>query len=285
MIPNSVINFSGANSITILAIVLVFLLFEIGLQVFKAKRRREFRIVKSKLNEIAQVESESMEYHRDIQRFTVARFFIVVIVILSILFVQNKESSVFVFTFATLVLIFKEPIISFFAYMYVLSGYKIGNTIKVDDALGKIVSVKPFYTAVAGHDEVGENNGKLYQVPNYVFFQKTVERRELRTRDHRRVVVSLIYNRDVWTDTFTDWLRKLQEFLDGYLPERTLADVGNFKSYAGVKYKITFEYNDKGSIATIVSFVTSFEPMLDRKQAIFEFVETLSKVERVQPLG
>jgi hypothetical protein len=277
MIPESVITVFGSNTLTVLQLLLVLICVEIGIQIFRAKRRRQFNEARANLNQINQVESESIEYHRDIQRFTVARFFIIIIVILSILFVQNKESSVFVFTFATLVLIFKEPIISFFAYMYVLSGYKIGNTIKVDDALGKIVSVKPFYTAVAGHDEAGEHNGKLYQIPNYVFFQKTIEQRELKTRDHRRAIVNLIYNREIWVDSFSEWLKKLQEFLDGYLPERTLAEVGNFKSYAGVRYKLGFEYNDKGNIVTVLSFITSFEPMLDRKQAIFEFMETLPK--------
>jgi hypothetical protein len=279
-ITNYIYSLQGGHTLLLLIVLLIVVISEIVLRVFKSKRKREFRATRPNHSEVSEIEMESFDYHRDIQRFVVARFLVLSLALFALVSLENKQTTVFAFTFATIVLIFKEPIVSLFSYVYILSGYKTGDTISIDGALGQIVSVYPLYVKIAGHDDIGEYNGKLYQLPNYIFLQKTIERRQLRNHDHRRITANLVYNREVWVDDFSLWLCKLKGFLDSHLPERSWAEVGNFKSYAGVKYKITFDYTDKGHIMTVVSFISSFDPMLDRKQAVFEFVESMPKKEK-----
>ena len=96
----------------------------------------------------------------------------------------------------------------------------------------------------------------------------------MKTSDYTRVVLSFIFKRDDYERKFKDWLLDFRKMLDELLPYRSLKKVGNYKSYAGVKYKLNYDYNDKGEILIKLSFITKpGDPAVDRKEEIIDFIE------------
>ncbi len=128
---------------------------------------------------------------------------------------------------------------------------------------------------MSGKDEDGEYNGKLHRIPNFSFIGQKVELQDLKTDDYRRVVLKSIYINDDFTDSFSVWLEKLRLFLDEKLPQRHLGKVGNYKGYTGTKYKVNFDYNEKGEVVVRISFVAHYPQNIELKEAIIEFIESL----------
>jgi len=266
------------SSNNILFIITVFLLigvFQVGTSIYKRKIKKEFNKKKLILEKFEDVEKESIDFYSKNQSIDLFRFISYFIIIAASLLIFDVQAfSVFAIAVGAFIVILKDPIISTVSYIFLVSQYDIGNDIRVNGVLGEVVRIKVFYLGLAGKDEAGEYNGKFFVIPNHLFFQSIVERQELKTSDYTRVVLNFIFKRDDYDRKFKDWLLDFRKMLDELLPYRSLKKVGNYKSYAGVKYKLNYDYNDKGEILIKLSFITKpGDPAVDRKEEIIDFIE------------
>jgi len=266
------------SSNNILFIITVFLLigvFQVGTSIYKRKIKKEFNKKKLILEKFEDVEKESIDFYSKNQSIDLFRFISYFIIIAASLLIFDVQAfSVFAIAVGAFIVILKDPIISTVSYIFLVSQYDIGNDIRVNGVLGEVVRIKVFYLGLAGKDEAGEYNGKFFVIPNHLFFQSIVERQELKTSDYTRVVLNFIFKRDDYDRKFKDWLFDFRKMLDELLPYRSLKKVGNYKSYAGVKYKLNYDYNDKGEILIKLSFITKpGDPAVDRKEEIIDFIE------------
>jgi hypothetical protein len=147
--------------------------------------------------------------------------------------------------------------------------------VQVTDTLGEIVQITPLQTVLSGKDDTGDYNGRRISVPNYKLNSKTIVLQDLKTDTYRRIVLKVLFRNDEFTVNFSEFLTKLRIFLDEFLPKRNLNQVGNFRSFAGVQYKLNFDYDEEGRIVLRLAFISRPHDVVDRKEKIIEFIEQL----------
>lgn len=268
----------NTHQATILWVLLGLLAVEAYLRVAKKKLKIKYKYNKVKVEDFEDMEKIWIEYYKKNQNlfvFRVVSIFIAIAIIL-ISFDVNAFNLLAVVAGATII-IFRDYIFSFITFFYIISIYKIGDDVKTDTILGEILRINPLYVAIAGKDEDGEYNGKLHRIPNSIFITQKIEAQELKADDYRRVMLTAIYSRDKFEDNFNTWLTKVKSFLEETLPSRTLERVGHFKGYLGVKYKLNFDYNDKGDTVVRISFIARPPKNIELKEKIIEYVETLRR--------
>lgn len=270
-------NLSLSNSLIIGALILLAL-FEVFLRLKKKKIRSKYKYNKKHVEDFEDMEKVWIEYYREDQKIFSSRIvgilFVVAIILISL---DIKTFSVLAIVAGTIIIVLRDYIFSFISFFYVISIYKIGDDIRNNEILGEIVRINPLYVAVAGKDEDGEYNGKLHRIPNMFFASQKTEIQELKIEDYRRVVLNIIYTRERFEDNFENWLNKLRAFLEEHLPSRTWERVGHFKGYLGLKYKLNYDYNDKGEVIVHISFIARYPKNTEQKERIIEFVESLRK--------
>jgi hypothetical protein len=132
--------------------------------------------------------------------------------------------------------------------------------------------------SVAGKDTYGDFNGILHRIPNSKFITEIVERQEIKDNNYKCVNLQAIYSNELFEDTFSVWLTNLKKYLDGALTKRSLKDVGNYKTYAGIKYKLFYNYNEDGEIVISISFISRIKNAALRKEEIIEYIESTRRV-------
>lgn len=273
--------FSGGQHIGALAFLVVFIFIEIALQRYKNKKRKEFNSKKQTLESLEEIEEASLEHYKDLQQLDVFRFVCIVIGTISILAVYNVQAfNILAVATGAFILALRETFTSLVAYFYILSNYKLGDDIRINTALGELVRIKPLYVALAGKEDNGEYNSKLYHIPNFMFLNQLVEQQQLKSDDYRKVGLQILYTQDIFTLAFPDFIKTIETYLDELLPKRAMTKVGYFRGYAGLKYKINFDYTDKGEILIKVSFIARSFKALEYKESIIKFTETLKKIHK-----
>ena len=225
-----------------------------------------FRFIKSKMkkriySKFAETNNPEatdfyIEYYRKSQVIDVVRVGLFIMVIVYV--ILTKAPSMFnFFAIATgaMIIIFKDFILSFIAFFFIISQYKIGDTIAIGDAKGEIIYIRPFYTGIIGRDERSEHTGELHILPNGKFFTDPVKKQELNVTSYRKHTLEIPYNPETFSDSFDVFLVKLEGFLNTKLPLRSAKGVGNYTSFIGCKYKLDFHYNDISSVHVCLSFV------------------------------
>jgi hypothetical protein len=201
---------------------------------------------------------------------------------LLIAFYDVRAFSFFAVALGAIIIALRDVIISLLAYPHVVLVYDIGDDIRVNGLFGEIVRVQPFSTHIAGKDERGDYDGKLHAIPNAKFLLESVERQEIKNSNQRRVVLHALYKQEEYRDAFDVWLLTLKKVLDESLPKRSLKDVGNFKSYAGMKYKLHYDYDEDGYVLVIISFISSTKTALSKKEAIISFIESTKNKQKTE---
>jgi hypothetical protein len=158
--------------------------------------------------------------------------------------------------------------------VYVLANYDIGDDVKIGVVLGEIVRIRPLMTSIAGKDKQGDFDGGLHHIPNSKFITETVERQEIKNNNYRRVTLQALYSNEFFVEEFSSWLTNLKKYLDETLVKRSLKDVGNYKSYVGIKYKLHYDYDDDGNIVISISFIARTKNAALRKEEIIEYIES-----------
>ncbi len=266
----------NTHQTTILWVLFGLLVIEVYLRIAKKKLKIKYKYNKDKVEDFEDMEKIWIEYYKKNQNLFVIRVISIFIAIAIILvsFDVNAFNLLAVVAGATII-IFRDYIFSFITFFYIISIYKIGDDVKTDTILGEILRINPLYVAIAGKDDDGEYNGKLHRVPNSIFITQKIEAQELKADDYRRVMITAVFSTEKFMDGFSIWLDKVRNFLEETLPARTLERVGHFKGYLGVKYKINFDYNDKGDTVVRISFIARPPKNIELKEKIIEYIETL----------
>jgi hypothetical protein len=186
-----------------------------------------------------------------------------------------RAFSFFAFALGAFIIALRDVLISLLAYPHIIISYDIGDDVRIGGVLGEIVRVRPLSTQLAGKDDNGDYNGKLQIIPNSKFFLEMVERQEIKNGNQRMVTVSAMYNREEQIKSFDEWLTSLKNMLDQTLSKRSLKEVGNFKSYAGLRYKLHYEYDKHGIILAKISFISKTRAALEKKEKIVMYLESI----------
>lgn len=250
--------------------------FSFYLELKKKTIKKKYSTKKSIIDSLEDTEKESLEYFSKIQQLDIYKYsFYFILTALFLLYFDIKAFSFFAVALGAIIIALKDPILSFISHFFLLSRYRIGDDIRVIDALGEIISIRPLYTGIAGKEENGEYNGKLFYIPNYYFFQNIVEFQELKSDDYRLVKMEFLWRKKDYKKSFEYWVVEFKSKLDNLLPQRTLKEVGNYKSFAGVRYKINYEHNDRGYVVIKLSFISMpTYNIIEKKEDIINFLES-----------
>lgn len=270
--------FSYGQNLSAISLFILFLSIELLLRRIKRKKRKEFETKKLSIESLEQIEDVSIEHYTQLQHVDVVRFIVIIIGIITIMSAYNVQAlNILAVAAGALILALRESITSILAYFFILSTYSLGDDIRVNSFLGEIVRVKPLYTDIAGKDDNGEYNSRLYHLPNFMFLNQIVEQQQLKSDDFRKLSLSILYDSELFADSFEIWITKIEKDLKDLLPKRAMTKVGYFKGYAGIKYKMNFDYNEEGKVVVKISFIARSHRALELKESIIRSVEKLKK--------
>lgn len=267
---------------TLLIAFLVIIFIESALYYYRSVITEHYKKKKPEILSSEEAERESLRYFSKLHSMSVVRMvYVSILCIILVSLYDVRAFSFFAFAFGAIIIALRDVIISLLAYTHVVFKYDIGDDIRIGGVLGEIVRVRPLSTQLAGKDDRGDYNGKLHSVPNSKFLLEVVEQQEIKNGNHRRVTLHAVYNHEEYKDVFDVWLTKLKETLDTKLAKRSLKDVGNFKSYAGIKYKLHYDYDDDGRVIVYISFISTTKNALDKKETIIAYIESTKKPHEV----
>lgn len=256
------------------AVIALLVISELVLWAVRAQARRTYHAARAKVTNVADIEAISIAYYRRRQMIGIVRASVFLAALLLGAFLYDFQTfGVLALALSALVIIQKENINSLFAYVFVLSNFRVGDDIKVGDYLGEVVRVSPLQTVLSGKEENGEYNGQRIVIPNYKLVTESVQEQELKSDTYRRIVIRAVYEYGTYDVDFGEFVKRIRAFLDEFLPKRGLEQVGNFRSFAGVQYKMNFDYDETGKIVVRIAFISRPHDVSDRKEQIIEFIE------------
>lgn len=266
------------NHIFLLSMLTAILFSELVLRTYLSTIRARFNSAQKGLTDDTEIEKVSLEYYSKKQRVILARSFIILLAfIFGVLYYDIRSFGFLAVAIGAIIMTFKETVVSAISYFYVLRNYKIGDDIKIAGIRGEILNIRPTYTTILGKEDDSENNARVTIVQNYRFVTDPVERLGMRTNDYLLASISIPYEPKHFDIPFDEMLSEVKKFLDGMLPMRGFNNVGFYRSYAGYKYKINFHYDGDARVVLDISFVTKPRRIVDRKEKIVVFVESLKK--------
>lgn len=258
------------------SVIFILLISETVLFILRQRLSRAHHIEQKNAGSSAEAEDLASAYYRKRQVLGLIRAGVLLVALLiAALLYDIQAFGVLALALGAIVVVQKENINSLVAYFFVLSNFKVTDDIKVGDTLGEIVRISPFMTVLAGKEDNGESNGQLIHIPNYRLITETVRQQELKSTTYRRVVIRAVYIPGQFSVNFDEYLTQARVFLDEFLPKRGLDRVGNFRSFAGSQYKINFDYDEDGYIAVRIAFISRPYDVVDRKEQIIEFLESM----------
>lgn len=237
-------------------------------------RKNEYQRAKVLVKNSQELESLTLEYNKKNQILDSAKLLAyLVAVFVSFLVYDVQAFSVLLLGFGALLVIMKESVSSVLASFLVLTGYEVGDDIKIGDTLGEISSIKLLSTSLVGKEENGEYNGKLIHVPNYLFLQQKVEVQELKTTNYRLTTILLTQQKDVAKHSFDELVAKTREFLTELLPVRNVNEIGHFRNYAGRRYRLYLDFSKDGFATMRIAFVSHPDNINELREKIIGFLE------------
>lgn len=174
-----------------------------------------------------------------------------------------------------MILTFKEVIISFIAFFYVVAHFKVGDTIGVSGARGEIIYIRFLNVGIVGRDENTEHTGTLHVIPNSRFILDSVQKEELSSTSYRCEKIEIPFDPSDFNIAFDAFLQNLEDFLSKNLKVRTVKQVGNFRSFAGTQYKMDFSYSNRGKLIVTVRFIAKAGHLSDMAKKIIIHVESM----------
>lgn len=272
-------NFLNAEHIPALSVILtIALIGEILMRRYKNSIKHKYQVEKDTIESLEDVEKASIVYYNRLQVVDVIRIVLWIILGLSLITVYDVRAFNFLaVAMGAIIISLRDVIISLLSYVYVITAYDIGDDVRIGGVLGEIVRMKPFHVSIAGKEDSGDYNGRLFHIPNAKFITEVVERQELKAMNYRRVSIQAIYNKDAFGMDFEVWLGQVKAYLEELLPKRTLKDVGNYKGYAGLRYKINFDYDEDGEVIVKISFICNPKKAIIKKEEVIAFIESMRK--------
>lgn len=263
------------HTLAFIICIIPYLIFELSIRSYKERLKKAYRDKKALIHSSEEAERVSLEHFNKLQNIDITR--IVVFILLAVVLLSIADVRTFSFiavALGAIVITLRDYVISLFSYLYVLANFDIGDDIKIGQVLGGIVRIRPLTVSVAGKDTYGDFNGVLHHIPNAKFITEVVERQEIKDNNYKCVNLEVIYSNELFEDVFSVWLKNLKRRLDETLTKRSLKDVGNYKTYAGSKYKLFYNYNEDGEIVVSISFISRIKNAALRKEEIIEYIES-----------
>ena len=257
--------------------VAIITVVELVMLYFRYKNKLWYKQTRKNIDNPLDVEQISLQYYRNTQIYNGIRFATIMIgVFLVILMYDTKVFSVFAIVLGAIIVLLKDIILSFLSYLFVISQFTIGDDIRLHGYFGEIVKIKPLFTALLGKDDEGQYNGKLVQVPNYIFIQNEIERHTLKVETPRLHSLLVAYKPSKFNNNFDEFVIKLDALLDAQLPVPSLYDVMHYRSFAGIAYQQQFDYTKDGDIHIVVQFVAKQNEGVQHKSNIIREIEKLA---------
>lgn len=170
---------------------------------------------------------------------------------------------------------FKDIILSFAAFFFIVSQYRVGESVTIGTAKGEIIYIRPLYVGIVGKDENAEHTGELILIPNNRFLAELVKKEELRTVSYRKETFRIPFRSKDFSVGFAEFSERLEAYLKEHLPMRTAKQVGHYRSFIGCRFKADYGYDDKGNAYAEISFIGRSFRIPETKKGIVAFVESL----------
>lgn len=255
--------------------IVIIALFEGILYNYRKSIKEEYRGQKPEVLSIEEAERVSLQYFSKLHIVGLVRTSYIVVIIMTLIAVYDiRAFSFFAVAFGAIIIALRDVIVSLIAYPHVVLSYDIGDDVRVGGVFGEIVRVRLLSVQLAGKDERGEHNGKLHIIPNSRFLLESVEKQEIKNRSYRKIEFCPVFNPEEYEITFAEWLPLLKTKLDATLTKRSLKDVGNFKSHAGMRHKLHYDYDKDGYVVVHISFISSSKTAFEKKEQIISFIES-----------
>lgn len=222
---------------------------------------------------------EYVEYYQQAQKIDFMRVMWWIVILGIILYVQNAWFLTWLAIWVWAIIVtFSSFIVSLSYYFYLLSEFKVGQTVRIGDHWqGEIISIKPLHMWLSGKNDNGEHTGEFFLVPNKLVWENTITRIDLQKKAVKKVLLALPFDAEKRGISYELFLDSLKTYLHEFLPTNTATTVGYFQSYIGHKYKMDVEYKENGIILVHVWFLATLTTQRKTKQKIIAFVESLKR--------
>lgn len=245
-----------------------------------AYRKQRYRQDILKPFEQASSEDQSdmyLQYYKRAQILDVYRVIATIAAaILLMVYAKDNVFQAFAITTWAIVIVFQSIILSFGVYWMLAANYKVGDTVRVWQLWEwEIIYIKPLYTWIAGRNSTGEHTGEFFLIPNNKVRENPIIKVDYSPLAYNKIECLVYYHHEDFSISFDEYMVKLTEFLDGYLPLRWAQSVGHIKSYIGYRYKLTIDYVDRTTVKIGIYFISKQKVGNNRKQKIVSFVESL----------
>lgn len=266
------------NHIFLLSMLTAIIFSELVLRTYLSTIRARFNSAQKGLTDDTEIEKVSLEYYSKKQRVILARSLIILLAfIFGVLYYDIRSFGFLAVAIGAIIMTFKETVVSAISYFYVLRNYKIGDDIKIAGVRGEILNIRPTYTTLLGKEDDSENNARVTVIQNYRFVSDPVERLGMRSNDYLLASISIPFEPKYFDISFAEFIDKLKKHMDSVLPMRGFNNVGYYRSYAGVKYKVNYHYDGDARVVVDITFVSKPRRIVDRKEKIVVYAESLKK--------
>ena len=165
-------------------------------------------------------------------------------------------------------------------YFVLTKKYQVGDDIKVcidgTDYQGEILDISAFYIGIAGKNEYGESKDQYYHIPNNQLRLNPITKLHLSHNNYTKESIIIPYSNEEFRLPFNETIQEIQHFLNSYLPLRAASQVGNYKTYIGKRYKMSFPYQVVKTHIWI-GFLTRRKDEESKMYTVLAFIEELKK--------
>ena len=175
-----------------------------------------------------------------------------------------------------IIITFKELLLSFFAFFYISTHYKIWDNILLWDVHNimrwEIVYINILNIWLIWKNEYWEHNWQFYTIPNFKIILDNVKKEELSINKYKKEEIDIYFNNEIFKINFDDFLSELKTFLDSILVKRNIHNVWNYKTYIWYRYKLRYRYEKEYTIVKL-NFIEKAKTWLEIQEKIAKFIE------------
>lgn len=215
-----------------------------------------------------------VEYYKKKQYIQTIRWIMWVIIVMSFILYHNPNIfaglAIAVWAF---VIAFGSVFVSLALYLYLIAYYSPGQSIKIGQVIGEIVSITPLYLKILGKNESGEHTWELINIPNHQLLHNQIFLIDLDLVSTQKNTITIVYDHEVYNLPFEQFNEQLKAFLDNLFPINTLSMSDHYKSYKWYKYKLTYDINEKGKTLISLGFLCKRSQSYNYRYKIIWFLE------------
>lgn len=219
-----------------------------------------------------------LEYYRKSQIIDVIRIIsLITVVFIGVSLKTSWGVNLFVVAAGAFIIIFKDFLLSIVAFFFILPQHRIGDTIGIGDIQWQIIFIRMFSIGILGKDNDGDSTGRLFVIPSHKFLSEIIRKEDLHANSIKKELLRIPFKSNEFDLSFSEFLEKLELFLDELLPVFNRKNAWNYQTYIGHKYKMDIDYLEDKCIIVSVWVVGKWEKTVEKKRKIAEFVENMKK--------